>query len=131
MTEAQRVWGFNVDIGFQEHYAPAFGTVVKSRSHAETLAKIASEQNFLRTGIESNCQVIDAMDDEAVGITKEEKDHYLADTRRAAVNSAAWNARRARELDAERDRKRAEKQAEAAKAIAAADAMAMTAMEPA
>jgi len=106
---AKRVWHFRVDVGFEPYYAPSFGTVVRSRTHAKDLAKIASEEATLRTGIESSYTVVDTHDDAAVGIDTEEKKHYGEETRRHAVNGAAWSAERRAELQAERDRLRAEK----------------------
>lgn len=106
---ARRVWRFKVDTSFEPYYAPSFGTIVRSRTHAKDLAKIASEEQTIRTGIESHYEVVDTHDDEAVGIDKAEKEHYAEETRRHAVNGAAWSTERLNEIQAERDRLRAEK----------------------
>ena len=109
---ARRDWSFKVEPSFEAHFAPAFGTVVNSRRHAKDLAKAASAEAYLRTGVESDYQVVDAFDDEAVGITgdkAEEKKMRAAETRQRMTQDAAQTAKRLRKIDAERDAKRAAK----------------------
>ena len=71
--EAKRDWRFRVDLSFEPYFAPSFGTVVKSRTHAKDLAKIASEEATLRTGVPHDFTVVDTHDDAAVGINTDEK----------------------------------------------------------
>lgn len=113
--EAKRDWRFHVDFSFEPYFAPSFGTVVKSRTHAKDLAKIASEEATLRTGVPHDYTVVDTHDDAAVGINTEEKKAELENTRRFAVNGAAWSHERRKEIadakkkvDAERLQKKIE-----------------------
>jgi hypothetical protein len=100
---SRRDWRFKVDLPFEPYYSPVFNTVVNSKNHARDLAKAASAEATARTGRDVNYEVIDLMDDEAVGITKEEKAHYAAKTREAAVKGAAAAPERKAEHDAERE----------------------------
>ena len=109
--EAKRQWGFNVDLSFEPYFAPSFGTVVKSRTHAKDLAKIASEEATLRTGVPHDYTVVDTHDDAAVGINTDEKKAEMDNSRRFAVNGAAWSEQRLAEIKADKDRIRAEKDA--------------------
>ena len=102
MHEAKRDWAFIVDSSFEPYFAPSFGTVVKSRTHAKDLAKIASEEQTLRTGIPHNYEVIDTHDDEAAGVNTEHKKHEMENTRRFAVNGAAWSQERLAEINAQK-----------------------------
>jgi hypothetical protein len=112
--EAKRVWSFIVDSSFEPYYAPSFGQVVKSRTHAKDLAKIASEEQTLRTGIEHNYKVVETHDDAAVGINTDEKKAELDNTRRFAVNGAAWSAERRKEIKEARAKVKAERLAKQA-----------------
>ena len=109
---AKRDWRFKVDPSFEPHFAPAFGQIVTSRRHAKDLAKAASAETYLRTGMEADYQVVDAFDDEAVGITgdkAEEKKMRAAETRQRMTQDAAVTAKQLRTIDTERDAKRAAK----------------------
>ncbi len=97
-VEAKRDWRFHADFSFEPYFAPSFGTVVKSRSHAKDLAKIASEEATLRTGVPHDFSVIDTHDDAAVGINTDEKKAEMENTRRFAVNGAAWSEQRLKEI---------------------------------
>lgn len=110
-TESRRVWSWHNDKSFEPYFAPSFGTVVTSRQHAKDLAKIASEEQTLRTGVEHNYEVIDTHDDEAAGVDTAHKEAVAEETRRTVVNDAAWNARRLAKIDEEKQRKRAEREA--------------------
>lgn len=105
----KRVWGFLANTDFQPYYSPSFGQVINSRQHAKTLAKIQNEEHFARHGVEAHYEVIDTHDDEAVGINTAEKEHVMEETRRHAVNGAAWSEARKEEIQREKDRLRAEK----------------------
>jgi len=107
-AKAKRDWRFRADT-FPEHFAPAFGRTISSRRQAKELAKAASAEAYLRTGLEADYQVVDAHDDAAVGIDKAEKEAAGEETRRRAVNGAAWNAKRLATLESERQAKRAAK----------------------
>jgi hypothetical protein len=96
--EAKRDWRFHPDFSFEPYFAPSFGTVVKSRTHANDLAKIASEEATLRSGVPHDFAVIDTHDDAAVGINTEEKKAEMDNTRRWAVNGAAWCEERKKEI---------------------------------
>jgi len=109
MHEAKRDWHFIVDSSFEPYYAPSFGTVVKSRTHAKDLAKIASEEATLRLGFEHNFQVVDTHADEAVGVNTEEKKMVQEETRRHAVNGAAWSHERLAEINAQKAKVTAER----------------------
>ena len=85
---SKRDWRFKVDIPFHSYYSPVFNSVVNSKQHAKELAQAASLEQSARIGRDVNYEVIDLMDDEAVGITKEEKEHYAAETRHAAITQA-------------------------------------------
>ena len=98
--QAKRQWGFHVDLSFEPYFAPSFGSVVKSRTHAKDLAKIASEEATLRTGVPHDFTVVDTHDDAAVGINTDEKKAELDNTRRWAVNGAQWCAERQAEIKA-------------------------------
>jgi hypothetical protein len=98
MEEAKRDWGFHVDLSFEPYFAPSFGTVVKSRTHAKDLAKIASEEATLRTGVPHDYAVVDTHDDAAVGINTDEKKAEQENSRRFAVNGAAWSEQRLKEI---------------------------------
>ncbi len=100
--EAKRVWSWHNDTSFEPYYAPSFGQVVNSRSHAQDLAKITSEETTLRTGIETHYEVVDTHDDAAVGIDTAEKEAEKENTRRFAVNGAVWSAERRAEIAAEK-----------------------------
>jgi hypothetical protein len=102
LVEAKRQWGFHVDLSFEPYFAPSFGTVVKSRTHAKDLAKIASEEATIRTGVPHDYAVVDTHDDAAVGIDTAEKKAEQENTRRFAVNGAAWSTERLAERDAAR-----------------------------
>lgn len=97
---ARRDWRFHLDYSFEPYYAPSFGTVVKSRTHAKDLAKIASEEATRRLGFDHDYTVVDTHDDEAVGIDTEAKNAEMENTRRWAVNGAAWGEERKKEIDA-------------------------------
>lgn len=97
---AKRNWMFKADIPFEAYYSPVFGQVVNSKRHAKDLAKAASAEHTARTGMEANFEVIDLMDDEAVGIKKEEKEFYAAQTRQAAIEGAATAPERKAEIQA-------------------------------
>ena len=108
--EAKRDWGFHLDTSFEPYFAPSFGTVVRSRTHAKDLAKIASEEATHRLGYEHNFEVVDTHDDAAVGIDTEQKKAVMENTRRFAVNGAAWSQERLAEIQAKKvevDRTRA------------------------
>ena len=111
MHGAKRVWSFIVDSSFEPYYAPSFGCVVNSRTHAKDLAKIASEEATLRTGIPHNYEVIDTHDDEAAGVDTEHKKHVLDETRKFAVNGAAWSHERLAEINAAKAQVTAERKA--------------------
>jgi hypothetical protein len=104
----KRDWKFRFRPSLPEHYSPAFGQVITSERQARDLAKAASAENYLRTGIESDYQVIDAYDDEAVGIDTEEKKAASEEARRRAVNGAAWTAKRLQQIETETERLRKE-----------------------
>jgi hypothetical protein len=108
--EAKRDWRFHLDKSFEPYYAPSFGTVVNSRSHAKDLAKIASEEATLRLGYEHDFQVVDTHDDAAVGIDTEQKKAVMENTRRHAVNGAAWSQERMAEIDRQKAQVTAERQ---------------------
>jgi hypothetical protein len=117
---ARRVWAFQMDRPLEPYWSPSFGCVIKSKQHAMDLAKIKSEEQTLRTGIPHDYVVVETHDDEAVGIDTAQKEDILEDTRRHAVNSAAWSNERLMEVatkKAERKAKKAEARAkrEAAK----------------
>ena len=114
-VEAKRDWRFRVDLSFEPYFAPSFGTVVKSRTHAKDLAKIASEEATVRTGVPHDFAVVDTHDDAAVGINTDEKKAELDNTRRWAVNGARWCAERQAEIKASKqavDAERAQKKLE-------------------
>ena len=90
---AKRDWSFHADFSFQPYFAPSFGQVVRSRTHAKDLAKIASEEQTLRTGIETNLTVVDTHDDAAVGIDTEHKKAIQEQTRKFTVANAAEKAK--------------------------------------
>lgn len=102
----RRDWGFHVDTSFEPYFAPSFGQVVNSRTHAKDLAKIASEEATLRTGVEAHYEVVDTHDDAAVGINTEEKKAAGEETRRRAVNGAAWSQERVKEIEASRPKRK-------------------------
>jgi len=108
--KSKRVWSFRMDTDFEPYYSPSFGTVINSRRHAKQLAKIQNEEHWARHGVEAHYEVIDTHDDEAVGINTEEKKMVAEETRRHAVNGAAWSEARFAEIKAEKDRLRAEKE---------------------
>lgn len=112
-TKAKRDWNFHLDYSFEPYYAPSFGTVVKSRTHAKDLAKIASEEATRRLGFEHDFQVVDTHDDEAVGINTDEKKAEMENTRRWAVNGAAWCEERKSEIDAAKAKVTEERRAKA------------------
>jgi hypothetical protein len=95
---AKRDWRFHLDYSFQPYYAPSFGTVVNSRSHAKDLAKVASEEATRRLGYEHDFRVVDTHDDAAVGVDTAEKEAVKENTRRFAVNGAAWSKERLKEI---------------------------------
>jgi hypothetical protein len=97
--EANRDWTFHLDYSFEPYFAPSFGTVVRSRTHAKDLAKIASEEATRRLGFDHDYQVVDTHDDEAVGVDTEAKKAQMENTRRFAVNGAAWSKERLREIN--------------------------------
>lgn len=69
-ARAQRQWGFTVSI-FQPHFSHATGTEISSAAqHRSHLAR-ASEQTFLRTGVEANYQPVDWRDKTALGVTND------------------------------------------------------------
>jgi hypothetical protein len=107
---SRRIWSFRADTDFQPYYSPSFGQVINSRQHAKQLAKIANEEHFARHGVEAHYEVIDTHDDEAVNIDTAEKEYVAEETRRHAVNGAAWSQERFAEIKAEKDRLRAEKE---------------------
>ena len=80
----------------------------ESERQARELAKAASAENYLRTGIESDYQIIDAHDDEAVGIDTAEKEAAAEERRRRTVNGAAWTAKRLREIEQAQEKARQE-----------------------
>jgi hypothetical protein len=88
-VEAKRDWRFKVDLSFEAYYAPSFGTVVKSRTHAKDLAKIASEEQTIRQGVEHNFTVVDTHDDAAVGVDTDHKNHIKEMSRKYAIDNAA------------------------------------------
>jgi hypothetical protein len=88
-TEAKRDWSWHNDFSFVPYYAPSFGQVVKSRTHAKDLAKIASEEATLRQGVEHNFQVVDTHDDAAVGVDTDHKNHIKEMSRKYAIDNAA------------------------------------------
>ena len=99
IEKAKRDWRFRVDTSFEPYFAPSFGQVVKSRTHAKDLAKIASEEATLRTGIPHDYAVIDTHDDAAAGVDTAHKLDVLDETRRHAVNGAAWSKERVAEVE--------------------------------
>lgn len=99
---AKRDWRFRLDTSFEPYFAPSFGQVVRSRTHAKDLAKIASEEATLRTGIPHDYAVIDTHDDAAAGVDTAHKLDVLDETRRHAVNGAAWSKERVAEISAEK-----------------------------
>lgn len=107
--EARRDWHFIIDSSFEPYWAPSFGQVITSRTHAKDLAKIRSEEQTLRTGIPHNYEVIDTHDDEAAGVNTEHKKAIQEETRRHAVNGAAWSQERFAEIQKVKDEKRAER----------------------
>lgn len=107
--QAKRDWRFHLDYSFEPYYAPSFGTVVKSRTHAKDLAKIASEEATRRLGFDHDYTVVDTHDDEAVGIDTEAKKAEMENTRRWAVNGAAWGEERKKEIDAAKAKVTAER----------------------
>ena len=111
IQRARRDWRFTIDDSFEPYYAPSFGQVIKSKTHARDLAKIASETQTLRTGIEHDYTLVETHDDAAVGIDTAEKIAATEETRRRAVNGAAWNAKRLREIKDIKDAKRAARDA--------------------
>ena len=100
---AKRDWSFIIDSSFEPYYAPSFGTVVKSRTHAKDLAKIASEEQTLKTGIPHSYEGVYTHDNDAVGIKKEELAAAGEEKRRRAVNGAAWSAERVAEIAAQKE----------------------------
>lgn len=106
---AKRDWGFHLDTSFEAYYAPSFGTVVKSRTHAKDLAKIASEEATIRTGIPHDYAVIDTHDDAAAGVDTDHKLAVLDETRRHAVNGAAWSQERVKEIETAKANRTAER----------------------
>ena len=113
--KALRDWSFKVDTSFEPHYSPAFGTVVQSRRHAKDLAKAASAEAYLRTGMEADYQVVDVFDDEAFGITgdkAEEKKMRAAETRQRLTQDAAKTAADLRKAEEAREAKRLAKEAD-------------------
>lgn len=106
---SKRVWRFHADTDFQPYYSPSFGQVINSRQHAKTLAKIQNEEHFAKWGVEAHYEVIDTHDDAAVGIDTAEKEHVAEETRRHAVNGAAWSEERLNEIQKQKDDLRAEK----------------------
>ena len=100
--EAKREWNFHQDSSFEPYFAPSFGCVVNSRTHAKELAKIASEEATHRLGFEHNFEVVDTHDDEAVGIDTDQKKAVMENSRRFAVNGAAWSKERLAEIDAQK-----------------------------
>lgn len=106
---AKRDWRFHADYSFQPYFAPSFGQVVKSRTHARDLAKIASEEATLRTGIPHDYRVIDTHDDEAAGVDTAHKLEVLDNTRRHAVNGAVWSQERLKEIEAHKAKVTAER----------------------
>src|SRR5271166_6325103 len=102
---ALRDWRFRADMSFEAYFSPSFGTIVKSRNHAKDLAKIASETQTLRTGIEHSYEVIDTHDDAAAGVDTAHKEHVREETRRFAVNGAAWSTERLNEIQNQKDAK--------------------------
>lgn len=107
----KRIWSFRADTDFQPYYSPSFGQVINSRQHAKTLAKIQNEEHFAKWGVEAHYEVVETHDDAAFNLDTEEKKHYGEETERRKVNSKEWVAKRDAELQAERDKKRAEKDA--------------------
>ena len=105
---AKRDWKFRFRPSLPEHFSPAFGQVITSERQARELAKAASAENYLRTGIESDYQIIDAHDDEAVGIDTAEKEAAAEERRRRTVNGAAWTAKRLREIEQAQEKARQE-----------------------
>ena len=87
-ADARRNWRFTPDPGFEPHYSPVFGQVIRSRSHAKSLAAYQSEKQSFETGRDVDYQLVDLHDDAAVNITAEDKEKYLDATRRAAVDGA-------------------------------------------
>ena len=110
ILRAKRDWRFHLDTSFEPYFAPSFGTVVNSRSHAKDLAKIASEEATRRLGFEHDFQVVDTHDDEAVGIDTEAKKAEMENTRRFAVNGAAWSEERLKEINKAKAKVTAERQ---------------------
>lgn len=108
--DARRDWTFHLDYSFEPYYAPSFGTVVRSRTHAKDLAKIASEEATHRLGYEHDFQVVDTHDDAAVGVDTEAKKAVMENTRRFAVNGAAWSQERLREIAEAKAKVTAERQ---------------------
>jgi hypothetical protein len=107
--KSKRDWRFHADYSFEPYFAPSFGTVVKSRTHAKDLAKIASEEATLRTGIPHDYSVIDTHDDAAAGVDTAQKLDALDNTRRHAVNGAAWSQERVKEIEASKAQVTAER----------------------
>lgn len=91
-NDSQRRWSFKIDSSFQPHYSPAFGCYISSMSQAKALAAYQSEKQSLETGREVNYQIVDSMDDAAHGITPQDKEQYLDNTRRRAHNGEAFAA---------------------------------------
>jgi hypothetical protein len=116
---AKRDWRFHLDYSFEPYFAPSFGCVVNSRSHARDLTKIASEEQSARLGFDVDLQLVDTHDDAAVGIDTDEKLHQAEQTRRFVVSDAAFKAKELRERDERRARNRQERKRAAAEAGAA------------
>ena len=104
---ARRDWRFKVDMPMEPYYSPSFGTVITSRRHAAELAKIKSEEQTARTGIEHHYTLVDTHDDEAVGINKDEKEHWREESRRHAINGATWSKERIDEIQRDKESKAA------------------------
>lgn len=82
---AKRVFGWNNASVLQSHLNPAFGCEISSRSQAKELAKIASEDQSRRLGMDVNYELTDIHDHEAAGISREESTEYAARTAEATA----------------------------------------------
>ena len=119
---AKRDWRFHLDFSFEPYFAPSFGCVVNSRSHAKDLTKIASEEQSARLGFDVDLQLVDTHDDAAVGIDTEEKKAEAEKTRAFTVSNAAHQAKVLRERDERRARNARERKLARAKATQADEA---------
>lgn len=75
---SRRVFSWRNASVLHEHYNPAFGQVISSRSQAAELAKKASDDQSERLGMSVNYELTDIHDHEAAGIDKGEMADYAA-----------------------------------------------------